>query len=192
MDEFNNLEFQHNKLLMALKKMEGRGKIVGALGIARKFHAGQKRDGGQDYFIHPVRIANCLIFELSIKEPDIITAAILHDVVEDTPFTLKEVEAKFGKRVAVLVEKLTRIKGEITKKEKFKKTLKESDEVRLLKSVDWLDNTRSTTLRKDRGERYFRHVREASEMYLPMAETVNDYLAAEIKKAIAKLPVIDK
>ena len=188
MEKFLDLKYQNNKLLEAIKNLKGKAQIVSAIKIAKRSHKGQKRDEGQDYIIHPLRMANILIFELLKKDRDLIISAILHDVIEDSNTTLKEIKEKFGKKVAELVSKLTRDKIKETKKEKFQKLIKESKEVRLLKAIDWLDNLRSFPHRKIKDKRFFRHIKEASEMYLPLAETINDYVTSKMKKIIKILP----
>jgi len=186
--EFTNLDHQYKKLIKAIENLKDEEKILLAIDIAKKSHKGQKRDEGQDYIIHPLRIANCLIFELSITDTHLLVAAILHDVVEDSYTTLNDIEKNFGEKIAGYVEKLTRNKEKETKQEKFQKSMKESKEVRLLKAADWLDNLRSFPYRTLRDERFFRHVKEASTMYLPMAESVNSYIASEMRKIIKNLP----
>ena len=188
MEEFTNIDYQYEKLTKAIKNFKDKEQILSAIELAKKSHKGQKRDECQDYIIHPLRIANCLIFELSIKESNFIIASILHDVVVDSDTTINEIQSKFGKTIAELVSKLTRDKSKESKQEKFEKLMKESEEVRLLKAVDWLDNLRSFPFRKVRDKRFFRHVKEASTMYLPMAESVNSYIASEMKKIIKILP----
>jgi len=70
-------------------------------------HIDQKRRSGEPYITHPVSVA-CIAANLHLDGPSII-AALLHDVVEDTPATLKEVESKFGKQVAKLVDGLSKL-----------------------------------------------------------------------------------
>ena len=189
MKEFTNLDYQHKKLINAIDNLEDKKQILSAIELAKKSHKGQKRDEGQDYIIHPLRIANCLIFELSIKDTELLIAAILHDVVEDSKTTINEIKSDFGEKVAELVGKLTRDKRKETKQEKFQKLMKESKEARLLKALDWLDNLRSFPFRTLKDKRFFRHVKEASTMYLPMAEGVNSYIASEMRKIIKILPM---
>lgn len=188
MQEFTNLDYQYKKLVKAVGNFNDKELILSAVELARISHKGQKRDEGQDYIIHPLRIVNSLIFELSIKNSDLLIASILHDVVEDSNTTLQEIERVFGRKVAMLVGKLTRDKNRCTKQKKFYELMKFSEEVRLLKAADWLDNLRSFPFRRVRDERFFRHVREASTMYLPMAESVNPYVALEMRKVIRTLP----
>jgi len=82
-------------------------KIQKALKFAIKAHKGQKRKSGEDYVIHPILVA--AITSFFSNDEDVITAAILHDVVEDTPYTIYYIKDEFGKEVANLVEGLTKI-----------------------------------------------------------------------------------
>lgn len=82
-------------------------KILNAYNFAAKAHEGQKRSSGQDYIIHPLAVAFILL-ELSM-DTDTICAALLHDVVEDTPVTLAEVRKRYGQDVAILVDGVTKL-----------------------------------------------------------------------------------
>ncbi len=78
-----------------------------AIEFAIKAHKNQKRKSGEDYVIHPILVA--VITSYFSESEDVITAAILHDVVEDTPYTIYYIKDTFGKNVANLVEGLTKI-----------------------------------------------------------------------------------
>jgi GTP pyrophosphokinase len=78
-----------------------------AFDYAEIAHKGQKRQSGEAYITHPVAVADILA-ELHLDGPTL-TAAILHDVVEDTPSSMAEVEQKFGKEVAELVDGVTKL-----------------------------------------------------------------------------------
>lgn len=82
-------------------------KIISAYEFAAKAHEGQKRSSGQDYIIHPLAVAYILL-ELGM-DTDTICAALLHDVVEDTPVTLEMVKKRFGQDVAMLVDGVTKL-----------------------------------------------------------------------------------
>ncbi len=82
-------------------------KIKKALNFAIKAHEGQKRKSGEDYVVHPILVAT--ITSYFNDNEDVITAAILHDVVEDTPYTIYYIKDEFGEEVANLVEGLTKI-----------------------------------------------------------------------------------
>ena len=82
-------------------------KIQKALNFAIKAHEGQKRKSGEDYVIHPILVAGITSF--FNDNEDVIIAALLHDVVEDTPYTIYYIKDEFGESVANLVEGLTKI-----------------------------------------------------------------------------------
>ena len=82
-------------------------KIQKALNFAIKAHEGQKRKSGEDYVIHPVLVA--AITSFFNDNEDVIVAALLHDVVEDTDYTIYYIKDEFGNEVANLVEGLTKI-----------------------------------------------------------------------------------
>jgi RelA/SpoT family (p)ppGpp synthetase len=82
-------------------------KIRKALDFAIKAHSGQKRKSGEDYVIHPILVAT--ITSYFNDSEDVIIAAILHDVVEDTEYTIWYIKDEFGSEVANLVEGLTKI-----------------------------------------------------------------------------------
>jgi len=78
-----------------------------AVKFAIKAHSGQKRKSGEDYVIHPILVA--VITSYFSEDEDVIAAAILHDIVEDTDYTIYYIKDKFGQNVANLVEGLTKI-----------------------------------------------------------------------------------
>ena len=76
-------------------------RIKDAYALAAKAHEGQKRKTGQPYIIHPVAVAKIAAEELELDANTVI-AAFLHDVVEDTPYTVEDIRAQFGDDVAFL------------------------------------------------------------------------------------------
>ena len=85
------------------------GVITEAFELADSAHADQKRKSGEPYIIHPVAVATILV-ETVEMDTETITAALLHDVVEDTEIKLEEIQKKFGKDVAHLVDGVTKLK----------------------------------------------------------------------------------
>ncbi|MDE7122583.1 MAG: HD domain-containing protein [Oscillospiraceae bacterium] len=83
-------------------------KIQTAYSFAEEAHKGQFRSSGQPYIIHPVAVADILL-DLGM-DTDTICAALLHDVVEDTPVTYEQVKKLFGRDVADLVDGVTKLK----------------------------------------------------------------------------------
>lgn len=79
-----------------------------ATSFARHRHGGQTRPAGEPYIEHLLEVTRVLVEALGITDVDILRAALLHDVVEDTPCTLDEVRNRFGDRVATLVDWVTK------------------------------------------------------------------------------------
>ncbi|HAD03585.1 MAG TPA: phosphohydrolase [Desulfuromonas sp.] len=125
---------------------QGIESLQAALEMARVSHLGQLRKSGEPYFIHPLRVAH--LAARHWMDFSSVIAAILHDVVEDTPVTLVEVEARFGHDVAQLVNGLTKVTGEtlnreVLKAETYRKQLLAAvNDVRVLclKFWDRMDN----------------------------------------------------
>ena len=86
--------------------------IEKAFKFARAAHAGVRRRSGEPYIMHPLALATIVNQEIGLGSTSI-CAALLHDVVEDTDFTVEDIEAQFGKKVAQIVEGLTKISGGI-------------------------------------------------------------------------------
>lgn len=99
-------ESKLSQAITYLKKSEIQD-VYKAYNYAFECHIEQKRRSGEPYITHPVSVA-CIAANLHLDAPSII-AALLHDVVEDTPATLKEVESQFGKQVTKLVDGLSKL-----------------------------------------------------------------------------------
>ena len=84
-------------------------RIREAFEFTREAHAGQKRKSGEPYIIHPIAVACIVAKELELGANPVI-AAFLHDVVEDTAYTIDDIQKRFGKDVAFLVSVLTKKK----------------------------------------------------------------------------------
>ncbi|HUR97300.1 MAG TPA: HD domain-containing protein, partial [Pyrinomonadaceae bacterium] len=89
--------------------MNDLGKVTNAASFAAKKHKDQKRKGsdGEPYINHPIEVANLLVNVGGIEDADIITAALLHDTVEDCGVTFEEVGKNFGPTVAEYVREVT-------------------------------------------------------------------------------------
>jgi guanosine-3',5'-bis(diphosphate) 3'-pyrophosphohydrolase len=94
------------KALKGNKKIDVKN-VERAYLFAEKAHKGQKRKTGEDYITHPVAVALKLL-EIGADEESII-AGLLHDTVEDTEATLKDVEKEFGKQVATIIDSITKV-----------------------------------------------------------------------------------
>lgn len=159
--------------------------IAGAIEFAKTMHEGQTRASGEPYYTHPVEVANILA-DMKMDPATIITA-VLHDTLEDTPATMKDLSAKFGKEVADLVNgvsKLTKIESQTVEgkqAENFRKlVLAMSEDIRVLlvKLADRLHNMR-TLGAFDRPDKQRRIARETIEIYAPLAERIGMHKVKE-------------
>jgi GTP diphosphokinase / guanosine-3',5'-bis(diphosphate) 3'-diphosphatase len=146
--------------------------IERAYDTAAHWHREQKRLSGDPYITHPLAVATILA-ELGMNT-DTICAALLHDTVEDTPYTLTELRGEFGEDIAALVDgvtKLDKVKyGESAEAETVRKmVVAMSRDIRVLviKLADRLHNMR--TLRYLKREKQERKSREVLEIYAPLA-----------------------
>ena len=139
-----------------------------------KAHKGQKRIGGEDYISHPVSVA-CIASEFHLDAASI-QAALLHDVVEDTPSTSDDIEQKFGSQVAKLVDGLSKLdkihfeNDTEAQAENFRKMLLAmSQDVRviLIKLADRLHNMQ--TLEPLKPSKRKQIAQETSDIYAPIA-----------------------
>lgn len=130
---------------------EGKVRINKAFEFANSAHAGVKRKSGEPYIIHPIAVATIVVDEIGLSATSIISA-LLHDVVEDTDYTLEDISNLFGEKVASIVDGLTKLTDEFTPNQdskqanNFRKMLMTlSDDVRviLIKIADRLHNMRT-------------------------------------------------
>ena len=118
-----------------------------AFNFANSAHMGIRRKSGEPYIIHPIAVAKIVVSEIGLGTKSVL-AALLHDVVEDTEYTLADIENMFGQKVAMLVDGLTKLSGTFDSKQatNFRKMLLTlSDDVRviLIKIADRLHNMRT-------------------------------------------------
>lgn len=149
-------------------------KIISAYEFAAKAHEGQKRSSGQDYIIHPLAVSYILL-EIGM-DTDTICAALLHDVVEDTPATLDDLKKRFGQDVAMLVDGVTKLSKipTNTKEEQQAENIRKillamSQDIRvmIIKLADRLHNMR--TLKYRPLEKQRATALETMNIYAPIA-----------------------
>lgn len=149
--------------------------ITKAFNFARQAHAGVKRLSGEPYIMHPITVALIACKEMGLGSTSI-CAALLHDVVEDTDYTVEDLENLFGKKIAMIVDGLTKISGGIfgerasAQAENFKKLLLTmSDDIRviLIKICDRLHNMR--TLASQPANKQYKIAGETLYIYAPLA-----------------------
>ncbi len=129
--------------------------IQKAFDFANEAHKGVRRRSGEPYIIHPIAVAKIVVSNIGLGYKSII-AALLHDVVEDTTYTVDDIRSLFGDKVATLVEGLTKIKTVLDNEDKavqksmqaenFKRillTLNDDVRVVLIKLADRLHNCRT-------------------------------------------------
>ncbi|MBN1197749.1 MAG: bifunctional (p)ppGpp synthetase/guanosine-3',5'-bis(diphosphate) 3'-pyrophosphohydrolase [Bacteroidales bacterium] len=133
------------------KKEEDRKMVRKAFNMALEAHKDMRRLSGEPYIYHPLEVAIICAREIGLGMTSIV-CALLHDVVEDTEFTLEDIRGLFGEKVASIIDGLTKIKGIFDQKtasiqaENFRKILLTlSDDVRviLIKLADRLHNLRT-------------------------------------------------
>ena len=153
--------------------------VDNAVDFAKEMHEGQFRASGEPYYTHPVEVAS-ILSDLRMDTATIITA-ILHDTLEDTQATFKDLEKKFGHEIATLVSgvsKLTKIESKThqgKQGENFRKLLLAiSEDIRVLivKLGDRLHNMRTLHHFKERPDKQRRIAIETLEIYVPLAERI--------------------
>jgi len=149
--------------------------ITKAFNFARQAHKGVKRLSGEPYIMHPIAVAQIASEEMGLGSTSI-CAALLHDVVEDTDYTIEDIENLFGAKIAQIVDGMTKISGGIfgdhasEQAENFKKLLLTmSDDIRviLIKICDRLHNMR--TLDAQAPSKQYKIAGETLYIYAPLA-----------------------
>ena len=149
--------------------------ITKAFNFARQAHKGVRRLSGEPYIMHPIAVARIAVEEMGLGSTSI-CAALLHDVVEDTDYTVEDIENIFGPKIAQIVDGLTKISGGIfgdkasAQAENFKKLLLTmSDDIRviLIKICDRLHNMR--TLASQPANKQYKIAGETLYIYAPLA-----------------------
>lgn len=158
------------------------GIVFEALDFAAELHAGQRRKSNEPYIIHPLAVAQILAQDLNVKDPYLIAAALLHDVVEDVArVTLADIEQRFGNLVAELVDGCTKMKrqrldrttlSDLTHSKIFLSSSRQIG-VLIIKLADRLHNIK--TLRWLPRAKQRRIAQETVEVYAPLAGKLNLY-----------------
>ena len=148
--------------------------ITKAFNFARQAHKGVRRLSGEPYIMHPIAVALIACKEVGLGSTSI-CSALLHDVVEDTDYTVEDIENIFGPKIAQIVDGLTKISGGIfgeqasAQAENFKKLLLTmSDDIRviLIKICDRLHNMR--TLESQPANKQYKIAGETLYIYAPL------------------------
>jgi guanosine-3',5'-bis(diphosphate) 3'-pyrophosphohydrolase len=151
-----------------------------AFRMANEAHRGMRRKSGEPYILHPIAVAKIVTHEIGLGATAVISA-LLHDIVEDTDYTLEDIENNFGKKVASIIDGLTKISDVFDNKsslqaENFRKMLLTlSDDVRviLIKLADRLHNMR--TLASLPPNKQIKISGETTYLYAPLAHRLGLY-----------------
>ena len=155
--------------------------ITKAFNFARQAHKGVRRLSGEPYIMHPIAVAQIACSEVGLGSTSI-CSALLHDVVEDTDYTVEDIENIFGPKIAQIVDGLTKISGGIfgeqasAQAENFKKlllTMSEDIRVILIKICDRLHNMR--TLDSQPANKQYKIAGETLYIYAPLANRLGLY-----------------
>ena len=155
--------------------------LMRAYALAEACHRGQARNSGEPYITHPLAVT--LILAGIGMDTDSLTAALLHDTVEDTDLTINQVAAGFGRDVAMLVDGVTKMDGEkwgkqVAEAETYRKMLVAADSdirVLVIKIADRLHNLRTIGghARSDKRESI---ARQSTQLLVPLARRLGLYV----------------
>lgn len=170
-------------------------RIMNAYEMAQSVHEGQIRNDGTPYFHHSTRTVKILIDELGVVDSDVIIAALLHDVLEDSPTITRGIlEYNFGSYVAYVVDTLTkdlkaaRHDPDGVDRAYVASLAQASDDCLLIKLAARLDNVRCLAFHLKRNPLIY--LRATLERYLPLADASASpglqYLAASIRQEANK------
>ncbi len=182
-EERNEISKRYRKILKTAKQFikEGDTKLIRkALNISMEAHKEMRRKSGEPYIYHPLEVALICVEEIGLG-PTSIICALLHDVVEDTTITLKEINQDFGPKVAQIIDGLTKIaenfeQTQSAQAENFRKmllTLSEDVRVILIKLADRLHNMRTLGSMARNSQLKIAH--ETIYIYAPLAHRLGLY-----------------
>ena len=184
-EDSNRIQSEYEALVNNLyrcNKPEDRELIDKAFKLANEAHWNKRRRSGEPYILHPISVAKIVNQEIGLGSKSI-AAALLHDVVEDTEFTLEDIDREFGPRIATLIDGLTKISGTYNKEnsslqaENFRKmllTLSDDLRVILIKIADRLHNMR--TLDSMPEHKRMKVAGETIYLYAPLAHRLGLFL----------------
>jgi len=178
-----------------IKKSNSSGNIeivTKAYQFALKAHSDQKRVSGEEYICHPLQVA--IIISNMLLDCDTIAAGILHDTVEDTDITFRELENQFGNNVALMVDGVTKLgkiqfntqeEAQIENLRKMFMSTARDLRVMLIKLADRLHNMRTMDVMPDAKRR--EKAKETIEIFAPIAERLGMFkIKAELENLSLK------
>ncbi len=160
--------------------LEDRDLIIKAFNLANEAHMGVRRKSGEPYILHPIAVAKIVTSEIGLGAKAVV-CALLHDVVEDTDYTIEDIERIFGKKIASIIDGLTKITdvfdaNSTIQAENFRKillTLADDIRVILIKLADRLHNMR--TLESLPATKQMKIASETIYLYAPLAHRLGLY-----------------
>ncbi len=184
-EDIKRIQDEYDSLINNLSKCNNPGDrelIEKAFNIANKAHWNMRRKSGEPYVLHPIAVAKIVNQEIGLGARSIATS-LLHDVVEDTDYSIDDVKKEFGDKIASLIDGLTKISGTYNKgssssmqAENFRKMLMTlSDDLRviLIKIADRLHNMR--TLDSMPENKKLKIAGETIFLYAPLANRLGLY-----------------
>ncbi|MGN0188378.1 MAG: HD domain-containing protein [Candidatus Cryptobacteroides sp.] len=177
MDYDTMVRQSHDELFRALPASFGKAEtdfIEKAYLLAEEAHRPQKRSSGLPYILHPLAVALVVVTEMRQKDVAIICAALLHDVVEDTPYTIEDIKDRFGEDVAFLVGSVTKPnKAQVDNFQHILGSVHDDIRVLILKLSDRLHNMR--TLAGLRPQKQWKIASETQFFFAPLAGRLGLY-----------------
>ena len=177
MDFDTMVQQSHDELFRALPASFGKQEvefIEKAYLLAEEAHRPQKRNSGLPYILHPLAVALVVVTEMRQKDVSIICAALLHDVVEDTPYTIEDINDRFGEDVAFLVGAVTKPnKAQVDNFQHILGSVHDDIRVLILKLSDRLHNMR--TLAGLRPQKQWKIASETQFFFAPLAGRLGLY-----------------
>ncbi len=182
-EENKELIRKYRKLLRHAKpflKDDDSKMIRKAFNLSMEAHQGMRRKSGEPYIFHPLEVAQICVEEIGLGTTSIVSA-LLHDVVEDTDYEVEDIQREFGKKVAQIIDGLTKISGvgtnqDLAQSENFRKmllTLSHDVRVILIKLADRLHNMR--TLGSMPRHKQLKIASETIFLYAPLAHRLGLY-----------------
>ncbi len=185
--EFESLRLASLKRCANQKEYQ---EVIKAFEFANEAHKGVRRRSGEPYIIHPIAVAKIVVQEIGLGYKSIVTA-LLHDIVEDTEYTVEDIERLFGAKIASLVDGLTKVKSAMDTQhskslstederslqaENFKRillTLNDDVRVILIKLADRLHNLRTLGSMPERKKDKI--LSETMYIFIPLAHRLGLY-----------------
>ncbi len=182
-EEEQMIRDQFDKLLAACPRCqteENKKLVTKAFELAHEAHKGMRRKSGEPYIIHPIEVARIAAEEIGLGTKGVV-ASILHDVVEDTDYTVEDLQNMFGEKIASIVAGLTKLEGIFDQSsslqaENFRKlllTMVEDVRVILIKLADRLHNMRTLNSMPERKR--LKIAGETIYFYAPLAHRLGLY-----------------